>query len=148
MWQFWIVFENDTKMPGKVTDWQSLKYDRHARRTAHQNIFPIYTSWAKLRSLKISSLLFFFLFFEGALLKSSWQSECFTIHKWWWFFSRKFIRFPDFFRIYPDFHQIYVSLHTMDGLFLSYMIWWFSFPEIYPVSAFFRIFPRIFLDLH
>ena len=60
---------------------------------------------------EVPKLLFFF--FEWLLLKSSYLC---SFEFWPYFFTEWMVYF-------------------------SYMIWWFSFLEIYPVSDFFRIFP-------
>ena len=85
----------------------------------------IFTSWAKLRSLKISC---FFI----ALLKSSDFNGFYHIFSQIWCDNlpiRNFIRFSDFFRIFPDFPQIFKFLwfwqYFFTGImfYLSNMIW-------------------------
>ena len=95
-------------------------------------MFKLFTSWAKLRSLKISFFSFFFI----ALLKSSDINGFDHISSQnWWFTSkmwydniliRNFIRFPD---IFPDFSQIlrfqwfWPYFYTELMVYFSNMIW-------------------------
>ena len=98
-----------------------------------------------------SEVFLFFLQKSGILLKSSdfCSFDHFSSQNWWFtsqiwyddFLSRKFIQFLDFFRIFPEFLQISVDWMIF---YLSNVIWWFSFPVIYPVSGFFPGFFRIF----
>ena len=74
---------------------------------------------------------------------------------------RKFIRFPDFFRIFPDFLQILRFLQlwpyflTKLMVYFTHLIWYLffrniiQFPEYHPVTRFFRIFTDLpdLLDL-
>ena len=109
----------------------------------------IFTSWAKLRSLKISFFFLVFFFLKGALLKSSYlssfdhissQNGWFTSQIWYDDFPfRKFIRFPDFFRIFPDF---------LSNLQISSQNRWFTSQVLYDDFRFlkFILFPDFFPD--
>ena len=107
------------------------------------NSSTFFTSWAKLRSLKISFFSFFWGGTSQIFIFKQFSTHFFT--EWMvyfsyiirWFSFRKFTRFPDFSRIFPDFHKIFRFLHRMGGLLLTnYMIIFFS--------VFFRFFSRFF----
>ena len=121
----------------------------------------VVTSWAKLRSLKISFFLFFLFFYH--ILKSSDFSDLNYIssHNWYFTYQEwyedfvfpKFIRFPDFIWIFPDFPQI-LRFKWFELYFFTERIVYLSnvmfFPEPYPVSGFYPNFSgffRIFVNL-
>ena len=62
--------------------------------------------------------------------------------------------FPDFFpvsRFSRIFFRIFIKTSDFSKEWIvsfSYMMWWFSFQEIYPVSGFFPDFHQIFIFLH
>ena len=86
-----------------------------------------------LQTFKSSNLqIFRFQLIEWYFTYQIWYDD---------FLSWKFIQFPDFFPDFPGFSSnLQISVDWMI-VYLSNMIWWFSFLEIYPVSRFFRTFP-------